>query len=161
MNIVLKIAQFFALLLTGLASGVAFAHFLELPNKIVLSAQDYLFVQQRIYNGFGRVIGPVELYALVAAIMAGVLLRKRRIPFALTLLAIACLTTSLGVWQLHNGPVNQAIDSWTTATMPSDWMSYRSRWEYAHAARAGLYTVGLGALILSILLDIRTSALRN
>jgi hypothetical protein len=62
-----------------------------------------------------------------------------------------CLIAAQVVWQLHNGPVNQAVDSWTVATMPSDWMTYRDRWEYAHATRAGLHTVSLGALILSML----------
>lgn len=157
MAIVLKTAQFFALLLTGLSAGVAFAHLLELPNKMVLSAQDYLVVQQHIYNGFGRVVGPIETFALFAALIVGVLVRKRRIPFLLTLFAIICLAASLLVWQLHNGPVNQAVDSWTAATMPLDWMIYRNRWEYAHATRAGLYTISLSMFILSILIDTRIS----
>ncbi len=44
MNTTLKIALFVALLLTGISTGVAFAHFLELPNKMTLSATDYLLV---------------------------------------------------------------------------------------------------------------------
>ncbi len=155
MSIILKMSQFTTLLLTGLSAGVALAHVLELPNKIALSAQEYLFVQQHIYNGFGQVIGPIEVFALLAAIVVGVLVRKRRVPFLLTLFAVICFTAALIIWQLHNGPVNQAVDSWTVTTMPSDWKMYRDRWEYAHATRAGLYAVGLGALIFSVLTDKR------
>lgn len=150
MKIILKTAQFAALLLTGLSAGIAFAHLLKLPNKMILSAQDYLLVQQHIYNGWGRVVGPIETYALLAAIVVGVLTRKLCVSFLLTLFAVMCLIAAQVVWQLHNGPVNQAVDSWTVATMPSDWITYRDRWEYAHATRTGLHTVGLGALILSM-----------
>jgi hypothetical protein len=157
MNATLKTARFVTLLLTGLSAGVAFAHLLELPNKMALSAQDYLLVQQHIYEGFGRVLGVVEPVALLTAIVIAVLVRKRRVPFLLTLFAVACLTIALVVWQLYNGPVNDAVALWTAATMPSDWMTYRDRWEYAHATRAVLYTVGFGALILSVLTDTQAS----
>lgn len=157
MNITLKIAQFVALLLTGLSAGVAEAHLLELPNKMSLKAQNYLFVQQHLYQGFGRVVGPIELGAFLAAIATVVLVRRRRVPFLLTLFAAICLAVALVVWQLYNGPVNQAVDSWTITTMPSNWMTYRDRWEYAHAVRAMLYTIGLGALTLSVLMDTQTS----
>lgn len=91
MKIILKTAQFAALLLTGLSAGIAFAHLLELPNKMILSAQDYLLVQQHIYNGWGRVVGPIETYALLSAIVVGVLTRKWRVSFLLTLFAVMCL----------------------------------------------------------------------
>ena len=156
MNTTLKTAQFVALLLTGLSSGVAFAHLLELPNKMDLSAKDYLLVQQHLYQGFGRVVGPIELGAFLAAIVVVVLVRKRRVPLILTLFAVMCLAVAQMVWQIYNGPVNQAVDSWTIATMPANWMTYRNRWEYAHAARAMLYTVGFGALTLSMLTDTQT-----
>lgn len=156
MNTTLKTALFVALLLTGLSAGVAFAHFLELPNKMALSATDYLLVQQHLYEGFGRVIGPIEQGAFLAAIAAAVLVRKRLAPFFLTLLAVVCCVAALIVWQLYNGSVNQAVASWTAATMPSDWMTYRDHWEYAHATRAVLYTISLGALSLSALTGTQT-----
>ena len=157
MNITLKTALFVALLLTGLSAGVAFAHLLELPNKMVLSAQDYLLVQQHLYEGFGRVVGSIEQGAFLAAITVAVLVRKRLVPFLLTSLAVVCCVAALILWQIYNGPVNQAVDSWTVATMPSNWMTYRDRWEYAHATRAVLYTIGLGALSLSALTGAQTS----
>lgn len=68
-----------------------------------------------------------------------------------------CLAVAQVVWQLHNDPVNQAVDTWTATTMPSNWMMYRDRWEYAHAARAMLYAVGFCAIALSVLIDPQTS----
>ena len=150
-TVTLRTLQFIALVSTGLSAGVAFTHLLELPNKRLLTAQDYLFVQQHLYEGFGRVIGPVETVALVSAALAAALLRKRRVPLILTLLAVAGLIAAQIIWQLHNGPVNEAVATWTAATLPPDWTRYRDRWEVAHAVRAGLYTVGLGLLSLSVL----------
>jgi hypothetical protein len=82
--------------------------------------------------------------------------RKQRLPFFLTLSAVICALVAQVIWQLHNGPVNQAVDSWTLSSMPSNWTNYRDRWEYAHAVRAGLYSVSLITLILSLLSDNRT-----
>ena len=44
-------ARFCSLLFAALALAPAFAHLLELPNKICLSREDYLTVQQ-IYRGW-------------------------------------------------------------------------------------------------------------
>ena len=77
-----------AIVLTGLSAGVALAHLLELPNKMLLSATDYLFVQQRLYEGFGQVLGPIELGASASAIALAVLFRKRRSTFLLAIAAV-------------------------------------------------------------------------
>ncbi|WP_036251994.1 hypothetical protein [Methylobacter sp. BBA5.1] len=47
----LKTLRFVSFLFTALALAVALAHALELPNKITLSREDYLTVQQ-IYRGW-------------------------------------------------------------------------------------------------------------
>jgi hypothetical protein len=51
----LNAARFFSLLFAALALAPALAHLLELPNKIGLSRDDYLIVQQ-IYRA-GRYSG--------------------------------------------------------------------------------------------------------
>jgi hypothetical protein len=47
----LKIARFLSLLFVALVLAPALAHLLELPNKINLTREEYLVVQQ-IYNGW-------------------------------------------------------------------------------------------------------------
>ena len=152
-NALLRTLQFIALVSTGLSAGVALAHLLELPNKRLLGAQDYLLVQQHLYEGFGRVIGPIETVALISAATCAALLLRQHISFVLTLLAVATFIAAQVIWQLHNGPVNEVVATWTAASLPPDWTSYRDRWELAHAARAGFYTVGLGLLSLSVLVE--------
>lgn len=146
-----KFVAFVAIVLTGLSAGVAFAHVLEWPNKVQLSAERYLLVQQTLYEGFGKALTPIELGALMSAVALVILLRKHRSAALFSLAAFACSAAALIVWQLHNGPVNEAVEAWTVNMFPADWKTYRDRWEYAHAARAGLYTLGLSALSLSTL----------
>ena len=139
-----------AVTLTGLSAGVAFANLLELPNKMKLSAENYLWVQQTLYEGFGQIVGPIELGAFLSAIAFTILVRKQRLSCRFGGVAAICIAAALVIWRLHNGPVNAVVDAWTLDSIPSDWSTYRNRWEYAHAARAGLYMLGLSALILAV-----------
>ncbi|MBE9077760.1 DUF1772 domain-containing protein [Romeria aff. gracilis LEGE 07310] len=116
-----------------------------------LSAANYLLVQQRLYDGFGQVLGPIEMGSLLSVIGFTFLVRKRGLVCRLGAAASVCITAALVIWQLHNGPVNAAVNTWTIGSIPTNWMTYRDRWEYAHAARAGLYTLGFTALVLAVL----------
>jgi hypothetical protein len=66
---------FFSLLFAALALAPALAHLLELPNKIGLSRDDYLIVQQ-IYRGWA-LLGIVILGALLSTLILAILVRKR------------------------------------------------------------------------------------
>ena len=155
----LKIIRFVSLLFTGLALGGAFGHLLEMSNKLALDKEEYLFVQQRLYEGFGRVLGNVELGALVSTILVLVLVRKRRGAFLWTLLGAVLIVAALAVWQIWVGPVNTEVDAWTTvASMPANWGELRSSWEYGHAARAVLFAGAFVCLLVAVLDDTPSEA---
>jgi uncharacterized membrane protein YedE/YeeE len=160
MKKLLNTAYFLAILTTGLAAGIASAHFLELPNKMILSAQEYLLVQQHLYEGFGRIVGSIEIIALLSTVVIAVLVRGQRQRLLLSLLASVFTVAALIIWQLNNGPVNEAVDSWTIGSMPPDWTVFRDRWEYAHALRAVLFTIALSVLIGSLLVFVKIEAHR-
>jgi hypothetical protein len=46
-----------------------------------------------------------------------------------------------------NAPVNEAVRGWTPTTLPSDWPTYRLRWETGHALAALLAVIGLAAMV--------------
>lgn len=154
---ILKIIRFISLLFTALISGVAFCHVLELPNKLTLPASTWLNVQQVLYRGFGAKIGFIEVGAILSAIMLLFLIRKHRISFVLTLIASICLVAALVVWFMIVNPVNLKVDTWTLASLPTDWTQARNQWEYGHAIHAALFVVGLVALIISVLADTTTT----
>ncbi|HZP42751.1 MAG TPA: DUF1772 domain-containing protein [Candidatus Binatia bacterium] len=122
------------------------AHVLELPNKLGLPGPLWLAVQQRLYRGWGPVLGPFEVAALAGAWLLAALVGRRSPAFARMLLAALCLTAALALFFAVVRPVNLALAGWTPATLPADWPRWRLRWEVGHAARAALVLVAVGAL---------------
>ena len=134
------------LILAFIATTAPLAHVLELPSKLTLDGPLWLAVQQHLYRGWGAVFGPVEIVALA---LTGVLLAvtwptgARRTYF----LAFACYAAMIAVFFLFNAPVNEALNGWTAATLPTNWSTYRLRWEIGHAFAAALAVIAFVALM--------------
>ena len=143
----LNAARFFSLLFAALALAPALAHLLELPNKIGLSRDDYLIVQQ-IYRGWA-LLGFVVAGALLSTLVLMIMVRGRRKAFVLTLVALLCIVSTQVVFWTFTYPANRQTDNWTV--LPQSWMALRAQWEYSHAASAVLNLIALIALILSVL----------
>ena len=144
----LKTVRFIALLFTSLALAPYLAHLLELPNKINLSREDYLTVQQ-IYRGWA-LLGIVVFGALISNLVLTIMVRKKKV-FILNLVAFLCILGALVVFFTFTYPANQITNNWTM--LPANWMELRNQWEYSHAASAGLGLVALISLILSVLVS--------
>ena len=69
--------------------------------------------------------------------------------FALTLAAAICIALSLVVFFTFAYPANVQTANWTV--LPEHWEALRRRWEYSHAAGAGLYFLALSFLTISLL----------
>jgi ribose/xylose/arabinose/galactoside ABC-type transport system permease subunit len=143
----LNAARFFSLLFAALALAPALAHLLELPNKIGLSRDDYLIVQQ-IYRGWA-LLGFVVAGALLSTLVLMIMVRGQRKAFVLTLVAFLCIVGTQVVFWTFTYPANRQTDNWTV--LPQSWMALRAQWEYSHAASAVLNLIALIALILSVL----------
>jgi ABC-type cobalamin transport system permease subunit len=144
-------ARFFSLLFAALALAPALAHLLELPNKIGLSRDDYLVVQQ-IYRGWA-LLGIVVLSALLSTLILTILVRKRPNEFALSLVAFLCIVGTQVVFWTFTFPTNQQTSNWTV--LPEHWTTLRMQWEYSHAASAVLNLIAFIALALSVSRDNR------
>src|SRR5918992_5517112 len=103
--------RFFSLLFAALALAPALAHLLELPNKIGLSRDDYLTVQQ-IYRGWA-LLGFVVAGALLSTLVLTIMLRNRPKVFALTLVAFVCILGTQVVFWTFTFPANQQTSNWT------------------------------------------------
>jgi hypothetical protein len=136
------------LILAVLATLVPIAHVLELPNKLALDGPLWLGVQQHLYRGWGPFLGgPVEIGALLTSLALLALHRRTDRNLWPMLLAAVCYAGMIIVFFVFNTPVNAAVSNWTGATLPTDWPSFRLRWEIGHAAAALLSLVALAALI--------------
>jgi ABC-type cobalamin transport system permease subunit len=143
----LNVARFFSLLFAALALAPALAHLLELPNKIGLSRDDYLTVQQ-IYEGWA-LLGFVVAGALLSTLILMIMVRNRPKAFALSVVAFLCIVGTQVVFWTFTFPANQKTINWTV--LPENWMALRTQWEYSHAASAVLNLIALIALICSVL----------
>ena len=143
----LRFFRFLALLFVVLAMVPAFAHLLELPNKIGLPRDEYLVVQQ-IYRGWA-LLGIVVFGALLSTLILTVILRQQRRPFILSLIAFLCIVGTQVVFWTFTYPTNQETQNWTI--LPEHWPALRRQWEYSHATSAGLNFIAFVALVLSTL----------
>src|SRR5262245_28776619 len=142
-----KTIYFLSLLCTALALAPAMAHVLELPNKIHLSREDYLSVQQ-IYRGWA-LLGFVVAGALLATLMLTITVRKERQAFLCACIALLCLIGTQVVFWTYTYPANHATNNWSM--LPENWLALRRQWEYSHATSAVLNVVALVMLIFSML----------
>jgi predicted PurR-regulated permease PerM len=138
--------QLIAIVCLAIAMAGGSAHLLELPNKLVLSQDDYLIVQQ-IYRGWA-LLGIAVVGALITAAALTWFQRGKGVSFNLSLLATVCIALSLVVFFLFTFPANQATQNWTV--LPDHWQVLRKRWEYSHAVNAVLYYIAMASLVISI-----------
>ena len=143
----LRTVRFVSLLLATLALTPLFAHLLELPNKIRLSREEYLTVQQ-VYRGWA-LTGVFVFGALLSTATLATMVRKHRKVFVLTLIALLCIVGTQVVFWTFTYPANQITNNWTV--LPENWQELRKQWEHSHATSAGLNLIAVIALILAIL----------
>jgi hypothetical protein len=143
----IAVARFLALLFCALALTPSLGHLLELPNKIHLSRDDYMTVQQ-IYRGWAW-LGIVVLGALLSTLVLTILERGRRLGFVMAFAAFLCIAATQAVFWTFTFPANQETANWTVA--PENWEALRTQWEYSHATAAVLNLAALVALIVSLL----------
>lgn len=144
-----KIFFFLSILFTAIAMSAGFAHLFVLPNKIHLSREEYLTVQQ-IYRGWA-LLGIAEMCALLSTLILTVLVREQPWIFYLSFIAIVCIAMSLLIFFLFIYPANQATSNWTN--LPQNWQLLRQQWEYSHAVSAGLYFIAFVSLVMSTLIE--------
>lgn len=156
----IKSWRFITLLLVALLTGLAFAHVLERPAKMLYDAALYVTVQKTLYVAWGppNVGGILEPTAILATIVLAFLVRKRKPAFWLSLgAAMALLLAFPVVFFVFVAPANEAFRAATPTSIPSNWMELRASWETGYTIRFVLQLTALGSLILSVLLETRES----
>jgi hypothetical protein len=142
-DVLLRIWRSLTVLLLALTMGLAWAHLLEMPQKMQLEARLYTVLAQTLYPYFAYVGGPAEVAAVLCCIVLCLLVRKRRPAIVLASIAAVCAAAALGVWFVRVSPMNAEMSRWTASAIPSDWTRVRDQWEHGHALRALLWFVAL------------------
>ena len=144
--------RFLTLLLAALGLGPGLAHALELPPKMAYDAELYTAVTSTLYRLFGLIGGPIQVGALLAAVILTILVRTRP-AFRPTLIGTLGLALSLGLWAALVAPVNsQWADALRAgpAAASSAYLELRPRWEYGHVAAFAAWFAGFSVLLYSV-----------
>jgi hypothetical protein len=163
-----KVAAMLALkvvsvVVVAVAMNMALAHALELPGKLRLPKEQYLAVQTIYYPGF-TFAGFTEPLSVMLTALLAFLAPWGSPSFWLTLGACVALTLMHAIYWVLIHPVNNfwlrdtglqgagktffAFGARERAQM--DWTYLRDRWEYSHAARAGLALLALVLLVSAV-----------
>src|SRR5688572_24422100 len=157
--------QVLSLVLVAVGMGLSLAHALEYPGKLRLPKDIYLTVQTIYYPGFtiGGFFG--EFGAIVATFVLLVVTPSGDAIFSLTLSAFVALVIMDIVYWVVLQPVNKVwlqkqkmgvagntffATGRGNTLRDADWTSLRTRWEYAHIARAALAMFALIALATAV-----------
>ena len=142
-------------MLTAVLMTMGFTHLWQLPPRMTYDGVLWLDTLT-FYVKFGP-MGPgpvIEVAAILATLVLLFSLRRRRLAFALTLVAAIALVLSTAAYWLFIFPVNRELLTWTAETLPRNWTDFRDQWEYTHAGRAALQFVALGSLVGSLIAEL-------
>lgn len=149
--------RFVTILLVALLLGLAFAHVLERPAKMLYDAAFYLTIQKTLYVAWGppNIGGILEPAAIFATLLLAFFLRNAKPAFWLTFGAgFALLLAFPVVFFVFVAPANEVFLAATPTSIPPNWMESRASWETGHAIRFVFQLVALSLLLLSVFLEV-------
>ena len=150
----LRACAFSSIMAGAVTMSAAVAHLMEMPAKMRYEPELYVRLHRTLYPTFGKTAGPAEALAVAStAALAWMAQRKGRRSSGLAVVAAGCLATAHGVFWSVVQPANVEMMRWPLDAIPRHWTTWRNRWEYGHAVRAGLVTTALTALTWSVLSD--------
>lgn len=157
--------RFTTMLLAALSVGMSFCHALELPVRINWSSELWVetTVRGNLYLAFGpRGVGAwIDGGAVLGSIVLSFLVRRSSPAYRWTLAGTLCFLAAHITWWALVFPANLELANWASGPIPTDWASWRDRWEFGHLVVAILKFIGFTALLRSLVVDIPWTRLGN
>jgi uncharacterized membrane protein len=150
----MQIAQFINLILLTLVTGVFWGTWFSLSRTIEsISPSTFLEVGKMMIVNLGGPMSILMPSALLSTLpVLYFMYRQRRTrDLALVLLGLLFFVVALVGTLTVNVPIDRQINDWTLATLPSDWMQIRDRWEFWHTIRTFASLAGLACVLASTL----------
>ena len=145
------LVEFLSVFLLGLVTGVSFSHLLQRGPKKTLPPAQFLAIQQVLLRNYGPAIGGLEMAALFSTMAMAIVAGREPVVRVLATLASACVLIIVIIWAVWINPINQAVNSWTSESLPPNWATFRDRWHFLHAIRLVLSAVAFSAVIGGLL----------
>ena len=151
---VLKMARFLNLLLTGVLTGNEFGGFVGFhPALYELPTEAHARAERAITSRFGKIMPPFMTAAIVSFVPVLSPIRDRRSPsFFFTLVGMLCFMAMLAVTFIGNMPVNRRMLEMDPGTVSGEELvELRRRWDRFHTARNVLNFFGFTSALLGAL----------
>lgn len=172
----IRVLWFFSVFLMALTLGLSWCHVVQIPPQLSWSGPFWVTVIQSLYSTFGLAGGLTWIGSILSLWFLVFLVRKRRPVFWWTLAAAVLMIVELPIAWTFIGPVNAVLMGWAPQapltdaaaylnhyeqTLPSDWLSYRTRWETGHAVSAALEALAFGALLVAVVKQLPSHSSRK
>jgi len=154
----MRVAQFIAMLLFSLVSGVFWGTWFSLSRSMsAITPATFLEVGHTMIVNLGRPMSVLMPAALLSALVVAVLLVRRgqTRSSVFVVSAFVLLLAAMIITLMVNVPIDRQIQGWTTATLPADWSAIRDRWELYHGLRTLISLMALSSLFASTLSSTR------
>ena len=149
----LSIARFLQLLLTGLYTGLLFADRIGVsPIRPKLSPGAFVLYQQELHLRFGKLM-PVLLGGSLLAGLIALILQRRSYAnkeFVFTVIATLCTIGVIILTRLINVPINETLMTWQVASPPENVMQLWAPWEGSHTIRTVIALLGFASLAYAV-----------
>jgi hypothetical protein len=150
-DMTLRLLRMVTLMCTALVAGLAFAHVLELPQKMSYDADEYTRLQHSLYAYFAYIGGPLEVLSIVLAAVLALMLRRQGARFGWAVAGTGLLAAGLAEWAAVVQTANSKMAGWTVGKVPAGWTAVRAQWEFGHLVHLILLGAGLAVLVWSSL----------
>jgi Domain of unknown function (DUF1772) len=152
-----SILRFINIILVALLAGVSFGIWAGF-NPVNLSAATYLQQQQNTIHSLTILMTSLVVVATFITILSAIKQRTNKFVFVSLLTAAACLIACILITILGNKPIDNYVKTWTMATMPDNWTTFRDLWWSFHIGRM---VAELIALVLIVWTSVKPSTERR
>lgn len=144
------IIDFTNLLLAALLVGAMFAVWLVF-NPIGLDARTYVALQQQGVRTLHPALPILGVTTILVTIAAAVIGRADSMRFWLLIATVACFAASGLITRFLNMPINAIVMTWSSDSLPSNWMGLRNAWWRWHCLRLVTGLAGFSLLLAATL----------
>ena len=117
------------------------------------AASTFVEMHQGAVRGLNVILPAFGLITLLIIASLGVLSRDRWTVLSLYALAFVAIAIGGLVTRFGNQPINDQVMTWTTTTLPADWMAIRARWVNLNTIRVVSSLAGDALLISAVFAD--------
>ena len=145
----LTLARFFQLLLTGLYTGLLFADRIGVsPIRPKLPAAAFVLYQQELHLRFGKLMPVLLGGSLLAGLISLIVQRRSYLSkeFIFTAIAMLCTIGVIILTRLINVPINETLMTWQASAPPENVMQLWAPWEGSHTIRTVIALLGFASL---------------